>query len=118
SAQEPMTHYDLAASPFRFYRSAQAWAATPRLAAINCFADGGTNAHLILQGWDATPSFAARRQPIAPPVLQPWDVRAPAHHASPSSKRSGHQGAAARVTADADALSRCAETAETWHWRW
>src|SRR5262249_51162206 len=65
SALEPMTHYDLAASSFRFHRSTSDWEQSPRLAAINCFADGGTNAHVLLQGWVTTPGHVLR-QPIAP----------------------------------------------------
>jgi acyl transferase domain-containing protein len=51
SAQQPMLHYDLSASPFRFSRELTPWQGTPRVAALNCFADGGTNAHVVLQAW-------------------------------------------------------------------
>src|SRR5581483_10238798 len=72
SAQEPMRHYDLEASPFRFHRAADGWEGA-RVAAINCFADGGTNAHVILQGWDA--HSASRRRPLDCPPLNRIDVR-------------------------------------------
>ncbi len=77
SAQEPMTHYDLAASPFRFTRSLRAWDATPRVAAINCFADGGTNAHMILEAWEPASPADVRRRPLPPLQLVRVDVRAP-----------------------------------------
>jgi len=68
SGQQPMKHYALDASPFYFCRRLEPWEPGTRLAAINCFADGGTNAHVILQGWpDATDGFL--RKPLARPVL-------------------------------------------------
>jgi len=70
SAEEPMTHYDLASSPFRFSRSDAAWGDAPRVAAINCFADGGTNAHVILEAWESPAPERPSRMPIAPPVPQ------------------------------------------------
>ncbi|MET0333893.1 MAG: beta-ketoacyl synthase N-terminal-like domain-containing protein, partial [Rhizobacter sp.] len=77
SAQQPIDHYDLAQSPFRFSRSAAEWEGRPRVAALSCFADGGTNAHLVLQGWEADPARPARRQPLAAATTQA-DAAAPA----------------------------------------
>jgi acyl transferase domain-containing protein len=71
SAREPMTHYDLAASPFYFSRGLDVRKHVPTIAALNCFADGGTNAHLILEAHE---SETVRRQPISPPVLQKINV--------------------------------------------
>ncbi|WP_313916890.1 SDR family NAD(P)-dependent oxidoreductase [Tahibacter sp.] len=68
SAQEPMAHYDLDASPFRFTRQLRPWGDAPRVAAINSFADGGTNAHVIVEG--AVAHADAWRQPIPAPVLK------------------------------------------------
>jgi acyl transferase domain-containing protein len=68
SAQEPMAHYDLQASPFRFTRQLRPWGDAPRVAAVNSFADGGTNAHVILEGSDT--QAQARRQPIPLPALR------------------------------------------------
>ncbi|WP_329586161.1 amino acid adenylation domain-containing protein [Kitasatospora sp. NBC_01250] len=65
SGQEPLKHFDLAASPLYFPRQAQPWPATAELAAINCFADGGTNAHLLLG-----PAPAGHRG-ARPPLPQP-----------------------------------------------
>ncbi|MET0336049.1 MAG: beta-ketoacyl synthase N-terminal-like domain-containing protein, partial [Rhizobacter sp.] len=63
SGQEPMPHYDLAASPFRFTRQAGAWPGAARTGALNCFADGGTNAHVVLQEWE-TQMSSPRRDPL------------------------------------------------------
>jgi acyl transferase domain-containing protein len=73
SAEEPMAHYDLGSSPFRFSRALEPWNDAPHVAAINCFADGGTNAHVILEAWQGR---AGRRAPIAPPVLKRIAIRA------------------------------------------
>jgi acyl transferase domain-containing protein len=70
SGQEPMQHYDLAASPFRFTRSDSPTGAAPTVAAINCFADGGTNAHVIVAAWRETEARQVMHQPTAPPVLR------------------------------------------------
>ncbi len=71
SGQQPLRHFDLAASPFYFPRAASALPMSQDLAiAINCFADGGNNAHLILQRARATDKLeTGQRQPLAPPVL-------------------------------------------------
>ena len=74
SAAQPMTHYDLDQSPFHFVRKAAAWENPQPVAAINSFADGGTNAHVILQAAErATPPAA--RHPIVPPPLHRINVR-------------------------------------------
>ncbi|MGF7031547.1 acyl transferase domain-containing protein/acyl carrier protein [Paenibacillus mucilaginosus] len=72
SARQPMTHYDLSASPFHFSRAAETWGGgdSVRAAAINCFADGGTNAHLIVEEPAADREEAGfRRQPLPVPQL-------------------------------------------------
>lgn len=74
SAQEPMSHYDLQASPFRFSRGLTPWARGPMTAAINCFADGGTNAHVILESHGGVPAVPPRRIPQPPPSLQKVEV--------------------------------------------
>jgi hypothetical protein len=45
------------------------------VAAVNCFADGGTNAHLILQAWKNSGSDNIKRQPLSPPELDRHDIR-------------------------------------------
>ncbi|MBB4730099.1 hypothetical protein, partial [Xanthomonas arboricola] len=68
SAQEAMEHYDFAQSPFRFTRQARAWDDAPRMAAINAFADGGTNAHVLVEVAPAEGNTA--RMPLDPPVFR------------------------------------------------
>ncbi|WP_435103801.1 amino acid adenylation domain-containing protein [Arhodomonas sp. AD133] len=48
SGQQPLEHFDMTRSPLYFPREPQPWPGTTALAAINCFGDGGTNAHVIL----------------------------------------------------------------------
>ncbi|WP_258382587.1 polyketide synthase [Streptomyces sp. NTH33] len=48
SGQEPLQHFDLAGSPLYFPREPAPWPDTAALAALSCFADGGTNAHVLL----------------------------------------------------------------------
>jgi polyketide synthase PksN len=75
SAQQPLKHYDLETSVFRFNRNVSPWTEAPCVAAINCFADGGTNAHVILEAcppMEHTPN----RQRIAPPELRKIDLGA------------------------------------------
>jgi len=76
SAEQPMQHYDLAASPFRFSRLPVRSAEAPDRVALNCFADGGTNAHAILERWQQPNERAVHRHPTAPPLLQRIDCRA------------------------------------------
>jgi 3-oxoacyl-(acyl-carrier-protein) synthase/NAD(P)-dependent dehydrogenase (short-subunit alcohol dehydrogenase family) len=70
SAIEPMEHFDLAASPFRFSRVGSIAEGVPDLVAINCFADGGTNAHVILEAWRERGPRNIVHRPSVPPALQ------------------------------------------------
>ncbi|MCZ8519623.1 MULTISPECIES: SDR family NAD(P)-dependent oxidoreductase [Paenibacillus] len=72
SAEQPMSHYDLAASPFYFSRAADRWnsSGAPRAAAVNCFADGGTNVHLIVEEGMGPETGRPVRQPLPVPFLQ------------------------------------------------
>ncbi|SCW49801.1 Acyl transferase domain-containing protein [Paenibacillus tianmuensis] len=74
SGEEAMTHYDLQVSPFEMACQLMPWTDTARIAAINCFADGGTNAHVILEGWEESEERSILRKPIPLPVLQRRDV--------------------------------------------
>jgi polyketide synthase PksN len=95
SAIESMTHYDLASSPFEFARKPCDWPTETATAAINCFADGGTNVHVILDAWQEHRALAGLRQPIAPPPLHRVDVRA---GKQPQAKRSDAPGHVIRKT--------------------
>jgi acyl transferase domain-containing protein/acyl carrier protein len=72
SGQEPMAHYDIKASPFYFVREATEWNASFRAAALNCFADGGTNVHVILEEAGTFRSYSDVRSPLPNPV---WKKR-------------------------------------------
>jgi polyketide synthase PksJ/polyketide synthase PksN len=74
SAHEPMAHFDLDASPFRFSRALSAAGDAPSVAAVNCFADGGTNAHVILEAWQE-PEPRTTRAPLTMPRLRRVDCR-------------------------------------------
>ena len=73
SGEQFMTHYDINASPFYFHRNITGWTNTRKIAAINCFADGGTNAHLILTAWDKNP-HVIKRKPIEHTGLTRFDI--------------------------------------------
>ncbi|MCZ0971655.1 polyketide synthase dehydratase domain-containing protein [Streptomyces albulus] len=77
SGQEPLDHFDLAASPFRFVRSAEPWTGERPTAALNCFADGGTNAHVIVEGWREPAGGRATRAAVALPELHRRPVTRP-----------------------------------------
>ncbi|WP_415943141.1 amino acid adenylation domain-containing protein [Streptomyces sp. 067-1] len=65
SGQQPLPHFDLDASAMYFPREPRPWSAGADRAALNCFADGGTNAHLLLAPApaDHQPARAALPQP-------------------------------------------------------
>ncbi|ATF14554.1 non-ribosomal peptide synthetase [Brevibacillus brevis X23] len=74
SGQEPMTHFHMESTPFYFQRQLSEWNDSHRIAAMNCFADGGTNANVVLQSWEEAVSRPNKRQSIAPPTLNRFDV--------------------------------------------
>ncbi len=65
SGQQPLPHFDLDASAMYFPREAHPWPAGADRAAVNCFADGGTNAHLLLA--PAPEGHRAARAPLPQP---------------------------------------------------
>jgi len=73
SGQEPMQHFNFEKSPFVFNRIAKLWEDV-HFAAISSFADGGTNAHVILAPWQRTASKRIVRHPLPPPALQRIDL--------------------------------------------
>ena len=74
SGQTPLTYYDIDASPFYFCRQSSPWTEATPIVALNCFADGGTNAHVILEESPQTES-GKQRKPITPPKLQRVNVQ-------------------------------------------
>jgi len=83
SAQQPMKHYDFASSPFRFSRVLTEWGDMPRVVAVSSFADGGTNAHVILEAWDSD-GVPHRRRPLPPPALNRVSLDAPEADEAPA----------------------------------
>jgi polyketide synthase PksN len=75
SGQQATPHYDIESSAFYFPRAATQWQSASCVAAINCFADGGTNAHVILENWTHPHSMAITRQALMPPKLNRIDLR-------------------------------------------
>ncbi|MGG1948340.1 SDR family NAD(P)-dependent oxidoreductase [Trinickia sp. NRRL B-1857] len=90
SAQQPMTHYDFAASPFRFNRRLTPWGEWPAVAGINCFGDGGTNAHVIVSAWQGETDGRFTRLPIEVPALKRIDIKStttePAQPTAPAAR--------------------------------
>ncbi|WP_327692522.1 SDR family NAD(P)-dependent oxidoreductase [Streptomyces sp. NBC_00459] len=70
SGQQPLEHFDLDASSLYFPRLAEPWPASAEAAAVSCFADGGTNAHLLL-----APAPAGHRGTRTPLPGPEWDRR-------------------------------------------
>lgn len=84
-----MVHFDMESSPFYFSREKTEWTHTSRVAAINCFADGGTNAHVILEDGTDESLQRDRRQPLPVPVLnrrQLWETQTHSKIGSSGSK--------------------------------
>jgi acyl transferase domain-containing protein/acyl carrier protein len=82
SGQEPLEHFDLAASPFQLQRRLTDWSDPPLVAAINCFGDGGTNAHAIVEALEADGAGVTRR-PLTLPKLNRRPVTAKSGAAAP-----------------------------------
>ncbi|GER89939.1 hypothetical protein KDW_41010 [Dictyobacter vulcani] len=70
SGEQEMRHFDREAAQMTFSRTLTDWTAVPAVAAINSFADGGTNVHVILEGWEEERERTVRRHPLPPPTLQ------------------------------------------------
>ena len=74
SGEHPMKHFNMEDSPFYFNRKPTPWTNTPRVAAINCFADGGTNVHAVLEAWDGSAAQRIKRQPLPVPEFYQTDI--------------------------------------------
>ncbi|MGP4091612.1 beta-ketoacyl synthase N-terminal-like domain-containing protein, partial [Streptomyces sp. KR55] len=80
SGQQPLPHFDLDASAMYFPREPRPWPAGADRAALNCFADGGTNAHLLLA--PAPADHRAARAPLPqPPSERTVVIRGTAYEA-------------------------------------
>ncbi|PSL48188.1 ketoacyl-synthetase-like protein [Chitinophaga niastensis] len=75
SGQQPMLHYDIGHSPFSFCRERTSWDISPAVAGINCFADGGTNVHVIVSAAPAANTDGVTRNPLPLPLMQRRPVR-------------------------------------------
>lgn len=51
SGNTPMKHFNINESSFEFIRDTTSWESENHTVALNCFADGGTNVHLILDSF-------------------------------------------------------------------
>ncbi|MFT0802662.1 amino acid adenylation domain-containing protein [Bacillus swezeyi] len=70
SGEKEMAHFDQQKANITFSRTLEKWKDPLPAAAINCFADGGTNAHVILEAWDEDEKRVIKRSPISPPELK------------------------------------------------
>ena len=70
SGQQPLKHYSLEDAGFTFPKQSKPQAM--KYTALNCFADGGTNAHIILEQGD---SGTKPRKSLPLPQMQRIDVR-------------------------------------------
>ncbi|PEP92268.1 hypothetical protein CN582_25460 [Bacillus wiedmannii] len=75
SGEEAMKHFDLSSTSFEFNRELTQWDEEARIGAINCFADGGTNVHVILEGWEERDARQINRKAMSIPFLQKYNVR-------------------------------------------
>ncbi|WP_164779485.1 beta-ketoacyl synthase N-terminal-like domain-containing protein [Paenibacillus kobensis] len=94
SGRMPMKHFDIGASPFYFSRE-HGEQADLHTAAVNCFADGGTNAHVILERWEELrmPTTVRRPLPLTEDAL--YEPSGKGLSVSSSQGRSAGGGAAA-----------------------
>lgn len=69
SGHEAMAHFDIDSSPFHFHRDNDNW--SQGYAALSCFADGGTNAHVII---GRPLDIEKGREPIPMPQLTPKPI--------------------------------------------
>ncbi|MNL62631.1 Polyketide synthase PksL [compost metagenome] len=65
-----MPHFDPESAGIHFNRETAEWRESQPVAAINCFADGGTNAHVILESWAEQAGALTRRRPLPAPELK------------------------------------------------
>lgn len=69
SGYESMKHFDIKKEGYQLDRKLQPWEGENLKGALNCFADGGTNAHLILRSVERDELKFQRRKEEIPPKL-------------------------------------------------
>lgn len=74
SGEQPTKYYNMESTPLYFCRKSKEWTNSSRVAAINSYADGGTNAHVILEAWEDRSSQVIKRHPLAPPKLDKYEI--------------------------------------------
>jgi acyl transferase domain-containing protein/acyl carrier protein/ribosomal protein S18 acetylase RimI-like enzyme len=67
SGGEPSPHHDLSAGGLAFAQRTESWSDPRRIAALNCFADGGTNVHVLLESWSDSRAAHELRGGTRPP---------------------------------------------------
>ncbi|MDO5977251.1 hypothetical protein Q4Q40_23915, partial [Flavivirga jejuensis] len=75
SGQQPMEHYNIETSPFHFVRKEKTDSTEYTAAGLSSFADGGTNAHVVVQAWERPVTGYAPRKPLPTPNLKPHNLR-------------------------------------------
>ncbi|MBT2575230.1 amino acid adenylation domain-containing protein [Bacillus sp. ISL-51] len=70
SGEQEHAHFDREKANIIFSRALTEWPSSIPAAGINCFADGGTNAHIIIEAWQENGERKVKRQPLTPPVLK------------------------------------------------
>lgn len=80
SGQQPMQHSPIERSRLRFVRETIPFDVAAPAVALNCFADGGTNVHAVLQAWEGP--TRPSRTPLAAPVFARRRLDARTSHAS------------------------------------
>jgi polyketide synthase PksN len=100
SGQHAMQHFSMEDSPFYLPRAVVPWP-PGQLAALNCFADGGTNAHAILAQGPSEANYSATRKPLTPPSLNKRSFNQPKREKStPESAKipSGQNSSSEKLT--------------------
>ncbi|MCO4850729.1 non-ribosomal peptide synthetase [Bacillus vallismortis] len=70
SGEKELAHFDQQKANITLTRTLENWTDLRPAAAINCFADGGTNAHVIVEAWEEDDKRSIKRSPISPPQLK------------------------------------------------
>ncbi|WP_446476152.1 amino acid adenylation domain-containing protein [Bacillus velezensis] len=90
SGEHENTHFDREKANIQFSRTLADWPSPIPAAGINCFADGGTNAHVIVEAWQEDEGRPIKRHPLTPPALNKRLI-------SPDSKEETNEKAAANI---------------------